>query len=197
MPKVTEAHRAARREQIVTAMLRCVEREGFHKTTMAAVIEESGLSAGAVYLYFKSKQDLIRAIAEIAVSGVGSAIAELADAEQVVPPPEALRRATGRFLTLSEELGVDVPKIAIQAWAEASRDREIRDIIAAEAGRIRTAWETYVARAAAAGLIGEDAQPERTARVLMGLLPGFILQRVIFGDVEPEEYGAGLGDLLG
>lgn len=197
MPKVTEAHRAARRQQIVTAMLRCVEREGFHKTTMAAVIEESGLSAGAVYLYFKSKQDLIRAIAEIAVSGVGTTIADLAEAEHVVPPAEAMARATGRFVTLGEELGVDVPKIAIQAWAEAARDPLTRDIIADEAGQIRAAWETYVVRAAAAGLIAESARPARTAQVLMGLLPGFILQRMVFGDVEPEEYGAGLGDLLG
>lgn len=197
MPKVTEAHRAARRQQIVTAMLRCVEREGFHKTTMAAVIEESGLSAGAVYLYFKSKQDLIRAIAEIAVTGVGATIADLAEADEVVPPAEAMERATERFVTLGEELGVDVPKIAIQAWAEAARDPLTRDIIADEAGQIRLAWETYVVRAAAAGLIAEGAQPTRTAKVLMGLLPGFILQRMVFGDVEPEEYGAGLGDLLG
>ena len=61
MPKVSEAHRAARREQIIDAAIRCVGREGFHRTTMSHVIAESGLSAGAVYGYFTGKEDLIKA----------------------------------------------------------------------------------------------------------------------------------------
>ncbi len=44
--------------------------QGFHKTTMADVIRESGLSAGAVYGYFKSKEEIVAAIADDALSAV-------------------------------------------------------------------------------------------------------------------------------
>lgn len=196
MPKVTEEHRAARREQIVAATLRCVEREGFHKTTMAAVIRESGLSAGAVYLYFKSKQDLIRAIAELAVSGVAGVVSDLAAAEDPVSPDVAMTRATGRMVELSDELGVEMPRIAMQAWAEAARDDDVMTILRGQAEQIRGAWESYAVRAVATGRLPATADPVRVSRVLMGLLPGFILQRMVFGDVEPAEYGAGLADLL-
>ena len=46
MPRVSEAHLAARREQIIEAATRCFLRNGFHQTSMQDVIKEAGLSVG-------------------------------------------------------------------------------------------------------------------------------------------------------
>ena len=70
MPKVSDEHRAARRKQIVDAGRHCVADQGFHKTTMSDVIRESGLSAGAVYGYFRSKDEILAAIADDALGNV-------------------------------------------------------------------------------------------------------------------------------
>ena len=64
MPRVSEAHLAARRQQILDAARTCFLRNGFHMTSMQDVIAEGGLSVGAVYRYFKSKNDIVEAIAE-------------------------------------------------------------------------------------------------------------------------------------
>ena len=40
------------------------------------------------------------------------------------------------------------------------------------------------------------ADPEQVAQVLFGLMPGFVLQRVILGDITAESYAAGLADLI-
>src|SRR3954469_7010214 len=64
VPKVSDAHLAARREQIVQAAMTRFAEGGFHSTGMAEVIAATGLSAGAVYRYFPSKAALIRAIVE-------------------------------------------------------------------------------------------------------------------------------------
>ena len=77
MPRVSDEHRASRREQILAAGWRCVAREGFHKTSMADVIRESGLSAGAVYPYFRSKDEIIAAIAEKVVAGADAIFDEV------------------------------------------------------------------------------------------------------------------------
>ena len=61
MPKVTEAHSAARRQQIIDAAYRCFARKGFHQATMRDIYAESGLSVGAVYHYFSSKDAIIQA----------------------------------------------------------------------------------------------------------------------------------------
>ncbi|WP_406022220.1 TetR/AcrR family transcriptional regulator [Nocardioides sp. NBC_00850] len=200
MPKISEEHRAEKRQQIIAATLRCVERDGFHKTTMAAVVKESGLSAGSVYTYFRGKNDIIRAIAESGLTTIVEAITRFtpdpSSDEDTLPPSRAIEAATQHFLDVSEELGVDLPRIALQTWAEAARDPEIREVMAPEARRIRAAWRSYAEGAIEAGRFRKDADPERIAMVLTGLLPGFILQRLMLGDVTPKIYAAGLTDLL-
>src|SRR5512135_3056755 len=59
MPKVTEEHSLARRQQIIDAAYRCFARRGFHQTTMREIYEEAKLSPGAVYHYFASKEEII------------------------------------------------------------------------------------------------------------------------------------------
>ena len=64
MPRVTDAHRETRRRQILDASIECFAREGFHRTSMAQIIAEAGVSAGTIYLYFTGKRKC-RAIAEV------------------------------------------------------------------------------------------------------------------------------------
>lgn len=196
MPKVTEEHRAARRRQITAATLRCVEREGFHKTTMSHVIAESGLSAGAVYTYFKSKQELIRAIAETALAEVGRTVATLASADDPVPPAEAVRAVAARMVGLGEEAGVDLPRVALQCWAEAARDPDLCAALADNAGQLRDSWAAYATKAIAAGHLAASADPDEVALALMALLPGFALQRLLLG-LSPAELGGAVAALLG
>jgi len=61
VPKVSEEHADARRQQIIDAAYRCFARKGFHQATMRDIYEEAGLSPGAVYHYFDSKDEIIRA----------------------------------------------------------------------------------------------------------------------------------------
>jgi AcrR family transcriptional regulator len=125
MPKVTEEHRLARRAQIVAAARRCVAEQGFHKSTMADVIRESGLSAGAVYGYFKSKEEILAAIAEDALSSVDELFEKLLATEEPLTPYAALEAALHHIVLVAERPGGDVTRVAIQAWAEAMHNDEI------------------------------------------------------------------------
>ena len=46
MPRVSEDHLLARRQQILDAARVCFLRDGFHNTSMQDVIAEAGLSVG-------------------------------------------------------------------------------------------------------------------------------------------------------
>jgi AcrR family transcriptional regulator len=61
MPKVSESYLVERREQILQAALSCFGRKGFHQTTMRDICDEAGVSPGAVYRYFRSKDEFIKA----------------------------------------------------------------------------------------------------------------------------------------
>ena len=196
MPKVTEEHRLARRTQIVDAARRCVLEEGFHKTTMADVIRESGLSAGAVYGYFKSKEEIVAAIAEDALSAVDELFQKILATEQVLTPLMALEAALDHVVAVSERPGGDVTQIAVQAWAEALRNPAIMATASGKYNQLRDNFEAVARRAQADGTVDPDTDPRYIAQVLFGMVPGFVLQRLLIGDVTPASYSAGLRALL-
>jgi AcrR family transcriptional regulator len=197
MPKVTAEHRLARREQIVGAARRCVTEQGFHKTTMADVIRESELSAGAVYGYFKSKDEIVAAIADAALSTVDELFHGILSSPEPLSPAEAMRKVLAHVVEIAERPGGDVTRIALQAWAEAVHNPAIAAIAAEKYTILRNHYATVVRRAQADGTLDPDANPDHVAQALFGMLPGFILQRLLLGDVTADSYADGIDALLG
>ncbi|MEO8458340.1 MAG: helix-turn-helix domain-containing protein [Chloroflexota bacterium] len=64
MARVTEAHVEARRNQILDAAWSCFAKRGYHQTTMQDIATDAGISAGAIYRYYASKEAVLAAITE-------------------------------------------------------------------------------------------------------------------------------------
>ena len=64
MPKVSEEHRSRRREAILDAARRCFSRYGYEGATVARLEAETGLSRGAIFNYFESKEAIFVALVE-------------------------------------------------------------------------------------------------------------------------------------
>src|SRR5215212_9948853 len=62
MPKVTQQHKEARREQILVGAQRVFARHGYEGATVARLEDETGLSRGAIFSYFENKQALFIAL---------------------------------------------------------------------------------------------------------------------------------------
>jgi AcrR family transcriptional regulator len=196
MPKVTVEHRTARRDQIVSAARRCVIEQGFHKTTMADVIRESGLSAGAVYGYFKSKDEIVSAIADQALSTIDELFEGILATDQPLTPLAALEATLEHVVRIAEQPGGDVTRVALQAWAEAMHNDAIAGIAKEKYSLLRRHFVAVAKRAQADGTVDPDTDPEYIAQVLFGLIPGFVLQRLLLGDVTPQTFTTGFAALL-
>ena len=70
MPHVSAAHEQAVRARIVDAALRVFAEKGYHGATIGDVVRDSGLSVGAIYTYFRGKDELFLATCEFS-AGVG------------------------------------------------------------------------------------------------------------------------------
>lgn len=196
MPKVTDEHRTARRQQIVDAARTCVAEQGFHKTTMADVIRESGLSAGAVYGYFKSKDEIVSAIADDALSTIDQLFKGILASEKPLTPAAAMQAALEHVVRIAEEPGTDVTRVGVQAWAEALHNEAIHATACEKYTLLRSHFVEVARRAQADGTVDPDTDPEYIGQALFGLIPGFILQRLILGDITPASYSAGLSALI-
>jgi AcrR family transcriptional regulator len=193
VPRVSEAHLAARRQQILDAARACFLRNGFHATSIQDVIAEAGLSVGAVYRYFPSKTELISAIADQFVSQVEVALSALA-ADESIPLPEAMDRAVD---LMEHNLGDDgIMRLAVQLWAEALRDPAIGAFVSGVYNGLRATFVILARRAQASGELPSAADPEAVGAALFSLLLGFGLQRLLTGRPGRRLYQSGVRALI-
>lgn len=192
MPKVSAEHLERRREQILEAAMSCFARKGFHETSMQDVFAESGMSAGAVYRYFKSKDAIIKAIAERAMGQVGPVFEEML-AHDPIPP---LDEAIARFLAALREIEDGPMRVAPQAWAAAVYDPNVAEYASTFMTRVRGWWIELVTRERDLGRLPANADVDAIGAVLFGLIPGFLFQRLILGDVDPETFRRGIQGIV-
>jgi AcrR family transcriptional regulator len=199
MQQAAEQRRALRRAEILAAACRCFARDGFHATSMAEIIDEAGLSAGAVYRYFRSKDELIASVVEMTIGTADELFAQLLENDPVPSPDDTvaflldavLERAVNNPVT-----GVDMSRIALNAWAEALRDRDVANHIEQTLTRFRELYAEVVRRWQAAGEIDASADPTHVGAVLMGIVHAFAIQRLLLPATDPDQYVAGVRALL-
>lgn len=176
MPKISQAQRDARQRQILDAALACFSENGFHQTGMADIVKRSGLSHGAVYLYFQSKDDIIEALAvdrhrqEAILSAV---------TDQVGDPIAALRalvRAYARWLT--DPNAEQTRRVSVNGWSEALRNERVLAGVVEGIDVPRHKIADLIERAQSKGHWSRDASPDAIARTLVAVFQGFLLQKV-------------------
>lgn len=174
MPRVKPEHKEERRTQILAAARACFARQGFHRTTLQDVFAEAGLSAGCVYSYFKSKDELVLAIAEERHAAERAILAAGGAARD---PVEALRETALRFVEdYLSDAGSEKRQIAIQTWSEAMRSDAVLASVRAGLDAPRHAIAALVRRAQRAGRFDPRLDADAVARSVVALFHGFVLQ---------------------
>jgi len=183
-PKVSQEYRDERRAHILAAARRCFVRDGFHQTSMQDLVSEAGLSSGAVYRYFPSKDAMIEAIAEQNLEEVTAVLRDsLASGLSV---GEAM--ASVLYHVGARHAEDDFAAIAVLVWSEALRNPAL-------AARLRASNEAAVraliARTQPAG--PHQPSPEALADLLLCVLPGYLMQLAIRGPSAVEAIAGELG----
>ncbi|MBR0679781.1 TetR/AcrR family transcriptional regulator [Roseomonas eburnea] len=188
MPKISDERRAARRMQILEAAWRCFQDKGLHAATMDDIIRASGLSAGAVYSYFRSKDALILAAVTTSLSGLRDLVAPILSAEPPLPPTALLGRIAAAIDGFTAREGYDLRRIALLGWSEAQRNPTLRLAMQGFYAAFRDRLAEALRRPGAGD--GRDA-----AAALLALILGYVVQAAIMGDVDPDAMASGLAGL--
>jgi AcrR family transcriptional regulator len=194
MPRVSQEYLERRRQHILDAARRCFARNGFHETSMQDVFRESGLSAGAVYRYFKSKDDLIQ---EIAAQAYGR-IASVVDGALAQDPFPGIDEILGTLAVAAAELsGPDGPtRIAVTAWEAALHDPDMAVVVGDVLKRFRQSWTKVAWRLHDEGRLEPGVDPEAVGAALFALMPGFLLQQLLLGDVDAAMFRSAVRALM-
>lgn len=178
MPKIAEAARAARREQIIAAGLACFARSGYHATTMADVAAHAGVSKGTPYLYFDSKQTLFLALHEQwdcgASKRIGAAVAALPGAGR--RSPRAVLHAVAAAIGAHVEGEAEICRVLMEARALAAHEPVIAAAVQAADGRSHRQLEDLFAAGVRAGEWPAGTDPALAARLFTAGLYGLMAQ---------------------
>jgi AcrR family transcriptional regulator len=194
MPKVTEAHSAARRQQIIDAAYRCFARKGFHQATMRDIYEEAKLSPGAIYHYFPSKDAIIQASFEFDYQR-SLALFEAATASD--DPLGALTDLIAflfRGLEGAAELGAG--RVNVQGWGEALVNPPLRETLQRVMTHYLGALTQIARQAQARGQLDPSLDPHAFGRILLSLYYGLELQKALDPAMEVAAYAAAVTALL-
>jgi TetR/AcrR family transcriptional regulator, transcriptional repressor of aconitase len=194
MARMPQEHLDARRRQILDAARRCFIRNGFHATSMQDLLAEAELSAGAVYRYFKGKDDIIAAIAAEALAEVATSF----DTHDADEPPQ-LDNIVDLVLQAEKPPLAGSPESArllVQIWSEALRSpglaAQLTDVMAATRGVLGG----LVAQHQKRGLLPDDVPAEQVAAVLIAFVDGFMVQRAVHGHADAAAFRNGLRALM-
>lgn len=194
MPKVSDEYRLARRDEIVDVAVRCFTRNGFTRTSIADLVSESGLSAGAIYGNFPGGKDEIFVAAATRILQTRRVELEERRRDGVLSPGEIMATL------ISGIRGEQFSAVLPQLWGEAAVEPAIRDLVSDVFLTLRATIVAGLAEWAAAhpDKVPGDAHAwaARVAPVVLSVAPGFILQQTLLPDFDPDSYLAALVEVL-
>jgi TetR/AcrR family transcriptional regulator, transcriptional repressor of aconitase len=191
MPKVTAEQWKAQEQRYLDAARRCFSRIGVAPASMEEIRTEAGVSAGAMYRYFPSKDDLVHAAIETSLIELGALLGPVGQRDDIKSANEYLLAllATLRQFRFHTE-GVDLFRLAVQGWAHAQTQPGTEAMVTAGFEQQRNEFTKVVARWTT------RAEAPATAEAIGGAVMGYIVQSVFSGDdIDPKRYCKGFTGL--
>ncbi|QTL04837.1 TetR/AcrR family transcriptional regulator [Aquabacter sp. L1I39] len=169
-------HRTDQQRRILAAAATCFARSGFHGTSMQQICTEAGMSPGALYRYFPSKESLIGAIVE-------SERTERAQLfQQVFNAPSFLDGLAAGLVTILTEDTLLCAKLGPEIMVESIRNARLRDEVEPMEAETRDMLRSAITAAAAEGQIDSTADPDDLMVLLQAIGDGLLL----YSQLHPE-----------
>jgi AcrR family transcriptional regulator len=178
------ARRAETRARLLQAAAEVYALHGFGGATLDEVAAQAGLTKGAVYDHFGSKENLLLALMEEYLAGQVAAQLLLFDRERTTSE-RPLAGSEDWMARLHES--PDRFRLFVELWTHAQRDERLRRHLA---GALRTLHATFAGFAAAsaadAGVPTPAGAPEQFANVTLGLGIGLAMLKLTDSDTVPN-----------
>src|ERR1700722_2190518 len=176
MPRITDERREARREQVLEAARACLQEHGLEAVSMEMIIPRSGLSTGAVYGYFKGKDQIINAVVTEGTAAMAEDLAPVLTNPEPPPLPEFI----GQVLRTAVDFGrhkkgdIDRLLVSLHGWSHSQSNPELKAATRASYAGLRQLFADAVRRWQVAGTFDAAADPEAMAELLTSITLGFV-----------------------
>lgn len=160
---VRQAAQIEKRRRIFDAAVEVFADKGFESARMADIARAAGVAEGTIYLYFKSKDDLLRSLFREKMAEVLRRFHAMLAAPDA--PEDKLRRYVEGHLALVAEQPKLMQVLTVELRQSA---RFMRQAAPASFGRYIALLVGVIQRGQASGVFRPDADPPVLARALFG-----------------------------
>lgn len=177
-----------RRNQVLDAAECCFSRSGFHSASMAEISKAAGMSAGHIYNYFASKDDIIAAFVQKNMERVSLLIREL---EESADPLQATLDDLED--TVREKFDPATWTLLTEIHAEASRNPKIAQLLQDNDRQAHAQFLAVIKRGRALrGLSTDDALLDGRIEVISAMFQGLHLRLLHNPTLDPVTVSAAL-----
>ncbi len=174
-PKKNDELRAASIERILACAIELFVRHGYQGTTVEAIAARAGLTKGAIYFYFKTKDAvLMRLLDEVEAAVVDPVVALMAK----VGPPADQKLVSfihhQSFLGITHPLHILLLILASIEFLGSGTDMEVR--VAAIYRRLYTCVEGFVRQGQAEGVFRTDVSSKDLTAIVISSHDGVLVE---------------------
>lgn len=153
------------RDKLLRVARQVFEEDGFDGASVSRIVDEANVSRGTFYLYFESKEDIFRTLAE----GLLTQVVELQRPTDELAPLETIRRSIAAFVVYYREharLMAVLEQVATHDESFRTLRRDMRRGVAERAVR-------FIAAMQRRGVVPATVDPRYAATALTGMVDRF------------------------
>jgi AcrR family transcriptional regulator len=179
MPKVVPEYKEEARSRILDAANKVFAEKGYHEATMDDIAKRLGVSKGAIYLYFPSKEDLFEAMCKTAPQAfkeiLYSSFGDEADPVQ----------SATEFFDKMLKLSASNPGLSFEILSEASRNPSLKRILKQNHAEYEQVLTNFLAEGRKRRIVGDNLDLRPLANSLIALWNG--LETLLVSGLTIEE----------
>lgn len=181
MPKFVDHEE--RRQELVEAAWRVINRVGLEHTTIREIAAESGYSTGALAHYFRTKDDILRSALERADHDIRDRLEQMPlDAH----PVARLRHALAQALPLDDRRAFEL-NLDVNFWARALNQPALRELQHRDHDTWRDVVLKAVIEAQEAGGLDPRRPPDDVTDLIVAFVDGLGLQGLVYPELLTAE----------
>lgn len=169
--KENEKIKAARKKSLRDAALEIFASHGYHNSTISVIAGKAGVSKGLVYNYYKSKEDLLKAI-------VTEMMDESMEYVQQIEDAQSIREKIHLLLTFSLEFVEANPKL-MRLWLALTLQPDATKIMKEQSSEMTKKMIGYLIKLLKSA---EVTNPEGETYILSATLDGLAVHYLYFKD---------------
>ena len=189
MPKIVDKELMS--QKIVAASLQAFVKFGFYNTSMAKIAKETGIAKGTLYLYFKSKEELINKITDEYFDTLKKKLIP----NKLFEAPDMLLFHIKKSLLVNDNDSKFIP-VFFEVFGPSFSSDDFVEKYSGFFSEVASFYKENLTYLQNKGLISKDLDPKYFGRALVSIMDGVVLHKGLF-KIENTFYSRIIEEVIG